>query len=88
MAVDSVRAELESKFKERELRRGVADLVDHGRRVARYIQTQMTYSLAAKYRMPAISAGGEFVDNGGLMSYGPDRIETVPAWGGDGRQDS
>jgi ABC-type uncharacterized transport system substrate-binding protein len=25
--------------------------------------------------MPAIATGGEFVDNGGLMSYGPDRIE-------------
>jgi putative tryptophan/tyrosine transport system substrate-binding protein len=32
-------------------------------------------SLAAKYRLPAISAGGEFVTNGGLMSYGPDPIE-------------
>ena len=25
--------------------------------------------------MPAIATGGEFVDNGGLMSYGPYRIE-------------
>jgi len=25
--------------------------------------------------MPAIAAGGEFVNNGGLMSYGPDRNE-------------
>src|SRR6185295_8123055 len=32
-------------------------------------------ALAAKYRLPDISAGGEFVANGGLMSYGPDQTE-------------
>ena len=32
--------------------------------------------LAAKNRMPAIYARAEFVDNGGLMSYGPDRTES------------
>jgi putative ABC transport system substrate-binding protein len=32
-------------------------------------------NLAAKYRLPDISAGGEFVALGGLMSYGPDRAE-------------
>lgn len=32
-------------------------------------------SLAAKYRLPNISAGAEFVASGGLMSYGPDQIE-------------
>ena len=32
-------------------------------------------NLVAKYRLPAIAAGGEFVTNGGLMSYGPDQIE-------------
>jgi putative ABC transport system substrate-binding protein len=37
-------------------------------------QTQII-NLATKYRLPDISAGGEFVANGGLMSYGPDRIE-------------
>ena len=31
--------------------------------------------LAVKYRLPAISIRGEFVANGGLMSYGPDRTE-------------
>jgi len=32
--------------------------------------------LAIKNRLPAIATRGEFVDNGGLMSYGPDRDET------------
>jgi putative ABC transport system substrate-binding protein len=32
-------------------------------------------ALAAKYRLPAIFDRGEFVENGGLMSYGPDRVE-------------
>ena len=31
--------------------------------------------LALKYRLPSISIRGEFVANGGLMSYGPDRAE-------------
>ena len=31
--------------------------------------------LATKYRLPAIYVQGSFVESGGLMSYGPDRIE-------------
>jgi len=31
--------------------------------------------LALKYGLPSISIRGEFVANGGLMSYGPDRAE-------------
>jgi putative ABC transport system substrate-binding protein len=31
--------------------------------------------LAAKYRLPAIYARRDFVESGGLMSYGPDRVE-------------
>ena len=31
--------------------------------------------LAAKHRLPSISIRGEYVANGGLMSYGPDRAE-------------
>jgi putative ABC transport system substrate-binding protein len=31
--------------------------------------------LATKHRMPAISPRGDFVANGGLMSYGPDESE-------------
>jgi putative ABC transport system substrate-binding protein len=32
--------------------------------------------LAIKNRLPAIYTSGNFVDNGGLMSYGPDRAES------------
>jgi len=31
--------------------------------------------LAAKHRLPAIYARGDFVESGGLMSYGPDQVE-------------
>jgi putative ABC transport system substrate-binding protein len=31
--------------------------------------------LAAKYRLPAIYPRGDFVESGGMMSYGPDRAE-------------
>jgi putative ABC transport system substrate-binding protein len=31
--------------------------------------------LAAKYRLPAIYTRRDFVESGGLMSYGPDRVE-------------
>ena len=32
-------------------------------------------ALAAKHRLPAIYPRGDFVENGGLMSYGPDQTE-------------
>ena len=32
--------------------------------------------LAAKHRLPAIFERGDYVDSGGLMSYGPDRAES------------
>jgi ABC-type uncharacterized transport system substrate-binding protein len=32
-------------------------------------------NLTAKYRLPDISGAGDFVPNGGLMSYGPDPVE-------------
>ena len=72
MTVDSAN-QLESRFKEAVKARSGALVATAGALLAT-IQIQII-SLAAKYRMPAIAAGGEFVDNGGLMSYGPDRIE-------------
>jgi putative ABC transport system substrate-binding protein len=36
---------------------------------------KLIVDLAAKHRLPAIYAREDFVDNGGLMSYGPDRAE-------------
>ena len=44
--------------------------------------------LAVKYRLPAIYPRREFVDSGGLMSYGADRDGAFQARRGDGRQDS
>ena len=35
--------------------------------------------LAAKNRLPAIYERGDFVDSGGLMSYGPDRANPTGA---------
>jgi putative tryptophan/tyrosine transport system substrate-binding protein len=72
MAVNSV-DEFESKFKEA-VRARSGGLVVTGGAFLSTSQKQIV-NLAAKYRMPAIATGGEFVDNGGLMSYGPDRIE-------------
>jgi putative ABC transport system substrate-binding protein len=72
MTVNSAE-QLESKFKEAVKARNGALVVTAGALLAT-IQTQII-NLAAKYRMPAIAAGREFVDNGGLMSYGPDRVE-------------
>jgi putative ABC transport system substrate-binding protein len=36
---------------------------------------KLIVDLAMKNRLPAIYGRGDFVENGGLMSYGPDRIE-------------
>jgi putative ABC transport system substrate-binding protein len=65
--------QLESKFKEAVKARSGA-LVATGGALLGTLRTQII-SLAAKYRLPAISSGREFVVNGGLMSYGPDGIE-------------
>jgi putative ABC transport system substrate-binding protein len=32
--------------------------------------------LAARHRLPAIFSRGDYVESGGLMSYGPDRAES------------
>src|SRR6266496_2542575 len=74
MTVNSAE-QLESKFKEAVKARSGALATTGGALLA--ANQKQIISLAAKYRLPAISAGagGEFVANGGLMSYGPDRIE-------------
>src|SRR5438094_1136758 len=75
MAVNSA-DQLESEFKEAVKARSGALVVTAGALLT--TNQKQIISLAAKYRLPDISAGGggEFVVNGGLMSYGPDRIET------------
>jgi putative ABC transport system substrate-binding protein len=72
MAVSSA-DELESEFKEAVKPRSGALVVTAGALLA--ANQKQSINLAAKYRLPDISAGGEFVANGGLMSYGPDPIE-------------
>jgi ABC-type uncharacterized transport system substrate-binding protein len=64
---------LESEFKAAVNARSGALVVTAGALLA--TNQKRIINLAAKYRLPDISAGGEFVTNGGLMSYGPDRIE-------------
>ena len=44
--------------------------------------------LATKNRLPAIYPRGDFVDSGGLMSYGADQAEPYRRAAVDGRQDS
>jgi putative ABC transport system substrate-binding protein len=72
MAVNSA-DQLESGFKEAVKARSGALVVTAGALLT--TNQKQIVSLAIKYRLPDISAGGEFVANGGLMSYGPDRIE-------------
>ena len=44
--------------------------------------------LAAKNRLPAIYSREDFVESGGLMSYGADRTERIQTRGDFYRQDS
>ena len=72
MAVNST-DELESEFKKAVKANSGALVITAGALLT--TNQKQIVNLAAKYRLPDISAGGEFVENGGLMSYGPDRIE-------------
>ena len=65
--------ELESEFKEAVKAHSDALVVTAGALLT--TNQKHIINLLAKHRLPDISAGGEFVANGGLMSYGPDRIE-------------
>ena len=73
MEVSSSAKDIESAFKEAIKARSAALAVT---------QIPLTISnrkqivdLAAKNRLPAIYPRADFVENGGLMSYGPDRVE-------------
>jgi putative ABC transport system substrate-binding protein len=65
--------ELEKGFKEAVKARSGALVVTATALLA--TKERQIIALAAKYRLPDISAGGEFVANGGLMSYGAERTE-------------
>jgi putative ABC transport system substrate-binding protein len=39
------------------------------------INRHVIIAMAARHRLPAVYSGRHYVDDGGLMSYGPDRIE-------------
>ena len=63
----------ESAFKEATKTRSAALAVTAN---ASYVSNQkQIVNLAVKNRLPAIFERRDFVDNGGLMSYGPDRVE-------------
>jgi putative tryptophan/tyrosine transport system substrate-binding protein len=76
MAVNSA-DELDSEFKAAVKARNDALVVTAGALLA--TNRKQIINLAAKYRLPAISAGGEFVAIGGLMSYGPTQLNRISA---------
>ena len=63
----------ESAFKEAIKARSAALAVTQSPFINFYL-TQIA-DLATKSRLPTISPRGDFVDGGGLMSYGPDQVE-------------
>ena len=65
--------ELESSFKDA-MKAGSDALAGTSGALLGSIQKQ-TISLAVKHRLPAISARQSWVENGGLLSYGPDDVE-------------
>jgi putative ABC transport system substrate-binding protein len=64
---------LESAFKEAIKARSAALAVTQSPFINSYL-TQIA-DLATRSRLPTISPRGDFVDGGGLMSYGPDQVE-------------
>jgi putative ABC transport system substrate-binding protein len=61
---------LESAFKIAKQKQAGAIMVNPGRRFA--AERKRIVELASKYRLPAIYFSKEYVDEGGLMSYGVD----------------
>ena len=64
---------LESAFKTAKQKQVGAILTTSGRRF--FAERKRIVELAVKYRLPAIYAQKEYVDDGGLMSYGPDSTD-------------
>src|SRR5262245_40374969 len=66
-------AKIESVFKEAIEARSAALVVTQ----SPFINSNLTRiaDLATKNRLPTISPRGDFVDEGGLMSYGPEQLE-------------
>jgi len=65
--------DLESAFKTAKQRQVDAMMTSPGRRL--FAERKPIVELAAKYRLPAIYPDREFVDEGGLMSYGADLVD-------------
>jgi len=61
---------LESAFKTAKRKQVGAIMMPTGRRF--FVERKRIVELAVKYRLPAIYSQKEYVDEGGLMSYGPD----------------
>ena len=40
-----------------------------------YVHRELIIALAARYRLPAVYADRVYVADGGLISYGPDRVD-------------
>jgi putative tryptophan/tyrosine transport system substrate-binding protein len=68
----------ETAFKEAMKARVTAVAVTRHRLFTNYQEPIIT--LAAKYRVPAIHYREDFVESGGLMSYGADEIEPFSGW--------
>lgn len=66
--------QLETAFKEATGARSDALVVAQSP-LASFSNRTLITDLAAKYRLPAVYARADFVESGGLMSYGADRIE-------------
>ena len=55
----------------RDAKRGRAEVIDVLASALLYPNRELIFQLAAQARLPAIYASREYVDSGGLMSYGP-----------------
>jgi putative tryptophan/tyrosine transport system substrate-binding protein len=64
---------IESAFKEAIKARSAALAATQSPFINAYLKR--IADLATKSRLPTISPRGDFVDGGGLMSYGPDQVE-------------